>query len=43
MFRMLLSMKKDVPPNPVNVGLFGADAVVLAADDLADSIDQTWF
>ena len=42
MLGMLFVMKKYVAPDPVDIGPLGADAVVFAADDFANLIDQTW-
>ncbi len=37
---MPLAVKQDVAPDPVHVGLLGADAVVLEADFCANLIEQ---
>jgi hypothetical protein len=38
--RMPLLMEEDKSPNPIEVSLFGADAVVLDAEMPADAIEQ---
>ena len=38
--RMTFAMEEDVAANPLQIGLFGADAVVLHADDVAHLIEQ---
>src|SRR5262245_450948 len=40
--RVPLAVEEDVPPDPVNVGLLGAAAVVPGADGLADAVEESW-
>ncbi len=42
-FGVPLAVKEDVPIGPAEVGLFGADAVVLAADEVAHVPKQLGF
>ncbi len=39
--RVPLAMEEDVPLDPVDVGLFGARAVVSGADGLADPVEKS--
>jgi hypothetical protein len=37
-----LAVKNDKPPDPPGVALLGSEAVVFAAKDLADGVEQPW-
>jgi hypothetical protein len=37
---MPLVVKQDEAPNPIHVGLLGANAVILDPDALADAVEQ---
>src|SRR5262249_6592920 len=39
---MPLAVKMDVAPDPIDVGLFSTQAVVLAADAVAHAVEKTW-
>ena len=39
-FRMLLVVEQDESADPVDIGLFGAEAVMLGPDFVADLIEE---
>jgi hypothetical protein len=40
--RMFLAVKENAAANPLQVGVFGAHAVVLHAQSVAYLVEQTW-